>query len=338
MDGAAKEILQTYPDNARVASYRKVFEEPSFARSCQKLFGPKAKSKAANNSTSSYTLRDTTIEKRKIPAPAEDPVIEVDDWDLDQVFVQGRTESVGHIIKKAAADLVPAADTLQQARRRLFTLGMSSILDLADLSPEGQLCTLFNKVQQEELKERYKYLNQLKLTTSLIPDELNLHLEMTIVQLTKGGLSAAQSYLHRIIANSTERMAKDLSLILHVVDAHACHAHLFSTRGASVDTSEMDIYANVWQPLFVKLFVGSPANLRIKIGETTMPWANKEKRSYYKDDKVVAFKIDSRVLLDHNGGEYDLVVMEVAKNTEKQDMLRWGKAIQGSQGHHQRNG
>ncbi|KAF9429091.1 hypothetical protein BGZ76_001831 [Entomortierella beljakovae] len=194
MDDAAKEILQTYPDNAKVATYRKIFEEPSFARSCQKLFTPKAQSKAANKSTSSsssssssssYTLRDTTIEKRKILTPAEDPVIEVDDWDLDQVFVQGRTESVGHIIKKVAADLVPIADTLQQIRRRPFVLGMSSILDLADLSPEGQLCTLFNKAQQEELKERYKYLNQLNLTTSLIPDELNLHLEMTVVQLTK---------------------------------------------------------------------------------------------------------------------------------------------------------
>ncbi|KAF8940578.1 hypothetical protein BGZ58_005736 [Dissophora ornata] len=187
MDGAAKEILETHPDNARVANYREIFKEPSFARSCQRLFTPKARSKAAgaNNSTSSYSLRDATVEKRKIPTPAEDPVIEVDDWDLDQVFVQGRAESVGHIIKKAAADLVPIADTLSQVRRRQFVLGMSSILDLADLSPEGQLCNLFNKDQQEELKKRYKYLNQLKLTTLLIPEELNLHLEMTVVSLAK---------------------------------------------------------------------------------------------------------------------------------------------------------
>ncbi|KAF9429090.1 hypothetical protein BGZ76_001830 [Entomortierella beljakovae] len=89
----------------------------------------------------------------------------------------------------------------------------------------------------------------------------------------------------------------------------------------------MDIYANVWQPLFVKLFVGSPANVRIKIGETTMPWANEEKRSYYKDDKIVAFKIDSRILLDHNGGEYDLVAIEVAKNTEKSKICSDGAKL-----------
>ncbi|KAF9109164.1 hypothetical protein BGX27_007926 [Mortierella sp. AM989] len=40
-------------------------------------------------------------------------------------------------------------------------------------------------------------------------------------------------------------------------------------------------------------------------------------RNFYTDNSIVAFKIDSCVLLDHNGAEYDLAVLVVAKDTEK---------------------
>ncbi|KAF9359506.1 hypothetical protein BGX26_012139 [Mortierella sp. AD094] len=136
---------------------------------------------------------------------------------------------------------------------------------------------------------------------------------LTIAKLTRGGLSIAQSYLYQIIASSTERMLTP--------------THVMRTKSASVDASEMNLYTNIWQPLLAKLFAGSPPNVRIKIGETTMPWGTEEKREYYTDDSIVAFKIDARILLDHKGGEYDLVAMEVAKNTEKSKICSDGAKL-----------
>ncbi|KAF9158222.1 hypothetical protein BGX20_003491 [Mortierella sp. AD010] len=63
--------------------------------------------------------------------------------------------------------------------------------------------------------------------------------------------------------------------------------------------------------------MGSSAKIRNKSGETTMPYSNEEKRLMYDDNATVAFKVDCRILIDHEKEEYDLAVIEVAKDVTK---------------------
>ncbi|KAF9992844.1 hypothetical protein BGZ65_011734 [Modicella reniformis] len=93
-----------------------------------------------------------------------------------------------HVIKKAAVAMIPTANSLKRVQRRLFVLGMS-ILDLADLSPEGQLCKLFTMNEQEDLQYIFKHLNQLKPTISMVSEDLKLHLKMTQLKFARSGLS-----------------------------------------------------------------------------------------------------------------------------------------------------
>lgn len=101
----------------------------------------------------------------------------------DNTFLSGRVESVGHIIKKGALDLEPFLPTLSTSQRRVFTLGMSSILDMYDQSENRQLQRLFTPNEQVELKEMYGGLKTYSPTnTSSMSPELLLHWELCIVK------------------------------------------------------------------------------------------------------------------------------------------------------------
>ncbi|KAF9137897.1 hypothetical protein BGX21_007803, partial [Mortierella sp. AD011] len=111
-----------------------------------------------------YLMRNSTIRKRKgsCTTAIDDSEDEVD-WNTDKVYLRNRKETVGHIIKKAAIELVPTTESIYSAERRIMALGISSILDLIDLSNNGQLKTLFDEEEQDMLTEKYKYLQEYDL-------------------------------------------------------------------------------------------------------------------------------------------------------------------------------
>ncbi|KAF9380165.1 hypothetical protein BGX21_002450 [Mortierella sp. AD011] len=270
--------------------------------------------------SSGYLMRDSTIRKRKgscsTAVNSEDEV----DWNTDEVYLGNRKETVGHIIKKAAVEPLPTMELTYSAERRIMALGMSSILDLIDLSDEGQLKTLFNEEEQDLLKEKYKYLQEYDPQISYISDELRMHLDLLAISLSKSQLQGARSYVLRQILSSNDEMSRNLNVIQHVVETHIFYEHILSSSSTGrkdVDISELDYLSDVWKPLFSRLLMGSAAKIRNKGGETTMPYSNEEKRLMYDDNATVAFKVDCRILIDYEREEHDLAVIEVAKNTTK---------------------
>ncbi|KAG0195901.1 hypothetical protein BGX31_005712, partial [Mortierella sp. GBA43] len=117
------------------------------------------------------------------------------------------------------------------------------------------------------------------------------------------------------MAKATGRFVDDLSILLSIIDALILYPYMFEGSG-SMKISEMDVHATLWHPILSRLFATSSSKARVKIGETTMPRANQEKREQYEDEKAIAFKVDARVIIDHRNEEIDLAVVEVAKGTE----------------------
>ncbi|KAF9913897.1 hypothetical protein BX616_009371 [Lobosporangium transversale] len=315
------EIPETLPSYTRVQQYLAIFEEPSFIRSCERLFLRQKKQADTNDPSpnTGYSMRDSTLQKRKAScSTAVEDVIDQDNWNVDQIYLRNGDKTVGHIIKKAAIELIPLSGDISSDQRRILTLGLSSILDLTDRSVKGQLKSLFKEEEQNEIMERFKHLKQYDSNTSFVSEELDMHLELMQRSLVKSQLSGARSYILRQILCSTDEMTRDLNVLQHIIETHLFNEHLFtpsSTAKKNQDISELDYLADIWKPLFSRLFAGSAAKIRNKGGETTMIQSNEEKRRIYNDDTAIAFKIDCRILLDHNGKEYDLASIEIAKNT-----------------------
>ncbi|KAF9106652.1 hypothetical protein BGX27_009067 [Mortierella sp. AM989] len=277
---AAQEIPETSPSYPRISGFLEVFETPR-------------RSNDEPKSDAGYSMRNSTLKKRKESSSTiVEDITDEDDWNVDKIYLESRVESVGHIIKKAAVEMIPTAESLSSARRRILALGLSSILDLTDLSEHGQLNTLFKEEERNGLKERFKNLKQYDSESSYISEELDSHMELIQMSLAKNQLAGARSYILRQILSSTEAMTRDLNILLNVIESHLFNDYHFSSSTSAkndVDVSELDILADIWKPLFSRLFASSVAKIRNKGGETTMPYSNEEKRKIY-DDATVAFK------------------------------------------------
>ncbi|KAF9192772.1 exocyst complex component exo84 [Haplosporangium sp. Z 767] len=95
------------------------------------------------------------------------------------------------------------------------------------------------------------------------------HLIQTVLNISKKGLRSVRSYLNIVISKSTEELAQEVALLLLAVDTHMLHRNISLVHGPKANIPEMDLHANVWHPLFMRLFAGSPVSIRNKIGETT---------------------------------------------------------------------
>ncbi|KAF9346450.1 hypothetical protein BGX26_002060 [Mortierella sp. AD094] len=313
----------------RLTKWQELVLGPRFHASTIRYFDRQARNAALTSPPLDSPRRSNRIYNVKRDVESSTSVSETD-LQVDGIFLSNDNETVGQRIKEAALNLEPsvlAPDFKGVRERRIFVLGASSILDLVDRSPESQLFQVFqDKDERDELLNMFSHLS-VGNTAVPEPEELLVHWDACIFHATKEGLVSARSYLLREMSACTPDFMNELWLLLIMIDALINNPGVFSRK---VDVTEGDLLSILWRPLVSRLFYQRQAetNVRVKSGESTRAASNTSKRTFYEDNNAIAFKIDSRVLLDDvHKGEIDLAAIEVAPNCQETKIFSDGAKV-----------
>ncbi|KAF9103541.1 hypothetical protein BGX27_010538 [Mortierella sp. AM989] len=314
----------------RLTKWQELVLSPRFYASTIRYFDRLARNTPMASPLPASPRRSTRVHNVKQEVEGNTFVSE-SDLQIDGIFLSNDNETVGQRIKEAALKLDPsvlAPDFKRVHERRSFVLGASSILDLVDRSPESQLFQVFqDKGERDELLNMFSHLDVRNTATVPEPEELLAHWDACIFHATREGLISARSYLLREISACTPEFMNELWLLLIMIDALINNPSVFSRK---VDVTEGDLLSILWRPLVSRLFYQRQAetNVRVKSGESTRAASNASKRTFYEDNNAIAFKIDSRVLLDDvHKGEIDLAAIEVAPNCQEAKIFSDGAKV-----------
>ncbi|KAF9910908.1 hypothetical protein BX616_010753 [Lobosporangium transversale] len=322
---------ELYQQCKRYARWKQVVESKTFRTSCTKFFAKKTAAATSTPATTANTFRRSDRIK-EIQSPAA-PVKSLTEEEIriDGLFLKKDTETIGQRIKQRALDLeatVTSPEFKDVHERRIFSLGASSILDLVDMSNESQLFDVFpSKSDQDELMTMFAHLSMKRSINAPEPTELLTHWDICSAIASKDGLAEARSYLYREMGACLPSFAENLKPLLIMIDALLCYPKIFAQE---YDVTEQDLMNVLWSPMLSSLFLRqqSETGIRIKGGDSTQVASNIEKREFYDDGHAIAFKIDSRIIIDvSRKGEIDIAAVEVAPNCQETKIFSDGAKV-----------
>ncbi|KAF8949945.1 hypothetical protein BGZ46_004834, partial [Entomortierella lignicola] len=302
----------------------------AFRISCTKFFTKKTAAAATPATTANTCRRSNRIKESQSPTASVQSLTE-EEIRIDGLFLKNDTETIGQRIKQRALDLeatVTSPEFKGVHERRIFSLGASSILDLVDISPESQLFDVFpGNSDQDELMTMFAHLSVKRSINAPAPTELLTHWDICTAIASKDGLAEARSYLYREIGVCLPSYVEGLKLLLIMIDALLCHPKIFAQE---YNITEQDIMNVLWSPMLSSPFLRqqSETGIRMKVGDSTRVESNLEKRGFYDDGHAIAFKIDSRIIVDvFRKKEIDIAVVEVAPNCQEAKIFSDGAKV-----------
>ncbi|KAG1148352.1 hypothetical protein G6F37_005760 [Rhizopus arrhizus] len=193
-----------------------------------------------------------------------------------------------------------------------MSTGLSSILDLIDLTDEGQACN-FEEQEWQEIRT-----TTWKIITSLSQRDNGFELgKKYITELEEApGYKPFLKYL------------RVLQVCLNIMENNP---RLLEKKYASCFT-EYDYLGKIWIPLFDSILAINGSTIRLKSGESinSINTGNKEEQ-YESSKSAKGFKIDLRFIYDTEEDEYDVGAGEAAKTNNDDKLLQdLGKVIRES--------
>ncbi|KAF9086767.1 hypothetical protein BGX27_003111 [Mortierella sp. AM989] len=318
----------------RFARWKQVIESEAFQKASAKYFAKRDKTAAtaiASSTTAKTFRRSSRIQESQLHVVALRNSLSVEELRIDGLFLKQDTETIGQRIKRSALDLeasVTLPDFNGVRESRIFSLGASSILDLVDRSPESQLFKVFpNESDRDELMSMFSYLSMKESNQPPAPTELLTHWGICIAIVSNDGLAEARSYLYREMGSCLPSFVDNLKPLLIMIDALLCYPKIFTKK---YDITEQDLVNVLWSPLLSSLFLQlqNETGIRIKGGDSTRAESNAKKREFYDDENAIAFKIDSRVIIDDDiKGEVDIAAVEIAPNCQEGKIFSDGSKV-----------
>ncbi|KAK4512007.1 uncharacterized protein ATC70_013249 [Mucor velutinosus] len=222
----------------------------------------------------------------------------------------GDGPSVGTIIKREAIKLFKKGTPTDSRKYKIMTNGLSSILDVADITETSQKA-LFDHSVWCKLESMYTQ----KYSVSLIEvPGIVLSTWRIVCALIKKSrdTEAGLKYLYQIYPKHMKKpyfyLLKICEHMLELVDARA------DMLLGKNDYSENDYLSFIWSRFFNLLFP-SKEKIKIKTGETTSDYTAWNKSQLYTgSSNIVGFKIDIRFLVKHSNIDIDLCAAELARN------------------------
>ncbi|CAO3649660.1 unnamed protein product [Cunninghamella blakesleeana] len=246
-----------------------------------------------------------------------------------------RKNSIETILKKEALhrfEEFKKGNKLTVQERKLMSSGLSSILDLIDLSNDGQK-SLFENDEWELLKA--KFMNEYVCSNYVLPSKIT-NLWNTIVGLTKAdnGFYRSRNYVTKVKQSSTSRNEiKMLSVFEVLFDILENHERIFQKQLYKRFT-EYDYLLKIWGPIMEAILSINKNMIRIKSGESINQSSSQMKQQQYSDSSRIGFKIDVRFIYDGEDDEYDIGVGELAIDSKEKKLyhdlgklLREGKDV-----------
>ncbi|KAG2229906.1 hypothetical protein INT48_008281 [Thamnidium elegans] len=233
----------------------------------------------------------------------------------DNIFVNESDCSIGTTIKRHALKLhhkYQQNEPLSNRERKIMVAGLSSILDLNDVSVDSQL-SLFTVSERNRITSYF--LKKYRLDPKKMP-KIFENTWIIVCNVSKSSVEPGQRYLRKLLA--TESLSKEeiniLEMMKHFLDIMEDYPHLLMKESKKDKYTENDYFRVLWSRLFELLF-STIRNVRIKSGESVPIFSTNNKAMLYlQEANIIGFKIDARLVLDIGDEEHDLVALEVAKD------------------------
>ncbi|KAL9553412.1 hypothetical protein MBANPS3_003297 [Mucor bainieri] len=253
----------------------------------------------------------------------------------DNVYFGDMKYSAGTMIKNAALELhskfVKSKDALSPSERKVMSNGLSSILDLVDISPLGQK-SLFKANDWNSIVQYFR--EKLHIEGYVLDEKIKDNFVVISHAVKKSrSFAVGIEYLFKAYPRYMKsRLFNELRMIEHTLEIMETKDHMLA-KSSPKSVTESDYLSLIWSRyldlLFPKeshirvkkyvpflflwcIFVNSQTCLR---GESTSDSSTINKKEMYTGkDNIIAFKIDIRFVVDHNGTEIDVASGEVAKH------------------------
>ncbi|KAG1451405.1 hypothetical protein G6F56_008098 [Rhizopus delemar] len=202
--------------------------------------------------------------------------------------------------------------------------GLSSILDLSDVSVDSQL-SLFTVLERNRITSYFlkKYRLDPKKDATFFENTW-----IIVCNVSKSSVEPAQRYLRKLLA--IELLSKEeiniLEMMKHFLDIMEDYPHLLMKESKKDEYTENDYFRVLWSRIFELLFSTirnrETTNLK-RSGESVPIFSTNNKALLYPQEaNIIGFKIDARLLLDIGDEEHDLVALEVAKDDKDNKIIQ----------------
>ncbi|KAG0768500.1 hypothetical protein G6F26_006016 [Rhizopus arrhizus] len=215
--------------------------------------------------------------------------------------------------------------------KQLYSTGLSSILDLIDLTDEGQACN-FEQQEWQEIRSTLmaKYASNKKCH---VPQAIATTWKIiTSLSQRDNGFELGKKYITELEeAPGYKPFLKYLRVLQVCLNIMENNPRLLEKKYASRFT-EYDYLGKIWVPLFDSILAINGSIIRLKSGESINSISTGNKEEQYESSKSVkGFKIDLRFIYDTEEDEYDVGAGEAAKTNNDDKLLQdLGKAIRES--------
>ncbi|ORZ12016.1 hypothetical protein BCR42DRAFT_356875 [Absidia repens] len=235
-------------------------------------------------------------------------------------FITKDNTTAGTTIKQRGIELHEsfiANKGISTPERKIMTSGLSSILDLIDLTDDGQ-SSLFDLDDWTRLQKEFMLLykaDQFHLSP-LIQDTWDM-----IVALCKrdNGFESAQLYLTKLnskstISNTNKRILRVLRVAIDSLESNMPSIE----KGLLPSYTENDFLLKIWGPLLDAILFVNNNLIRMKTGESVNGTSSESKKQQYpQHTNVSGFKIDLRFVYDSKDKqEFDVGAGESARSSQ----------------------
>ncbi|KAF7720694.1 hypothetical protein EC973_006480 [Apophysomyces ossiformis] len=226
---------------------------------------------------------------------------------------------VWNTIKKRATaihKLYRSGENINASDRNLMSSGLSSILNLVDLSDDGQ-ATLFDPEQWHRIKTHYT--NMYPISPYVLAPQLKTTWNMVVHFVKQGKFDIARDYIYKMSPTPSYKSHRQILRVFCIVLDIMEFQKPILDSSLSERYSEYDYLFKVWSPILEAIFANT--NVRLQYGETVNEVSNQTKKETYFDERAISFKIDIRFLFDENNEHYDVGAAEAAKNNDRIKIL-----------------
>lgn len=195
-----------------------------------------------------------------------------------------------------------------------MSTGLFSVVDLVDSKTTGESIGCTGK-EWENIVNLYNSKYQMKPVT--------LHRKILetwdiILGLCQkyNNTDHALKYLKTICSTNLSSDIKKIIYVLELVLITLDRNSFILNQANNDRVTEYDYLVQIWAPLLTSITNMDNNIIRLKVGESTSTYTTLAKKRLYSDiDNVIGFKVDIRLLFDTKVNEYDLLAIEIGKET-----------------------